>query len=74
MFSLETIIKDIKDREICHRENKFVVRHFSGGKNDDMKLYAVPIIKQNPETIVIHCGTNNLKTEKNQVKIADNML
>ena len=39
-----------------------------------MKLYAVPIIKQNPETIVIHCGTNNLKTEKDQVKIADNML
>ena len=39
-----------------------------------MKSYVVPTIKQNPETIVIHCGTNDLKTEKDHGKIADNIL
>ena len=51
------------------RENKFVVRQFSGAKTDDMKSYVVFTIKQNPETIVIHCGTNDLKTERDHGKL-----
>ena len=39
-----------------------------------MKLYVVSTIKQNPETIVICCGTNDLKTEKDHEMIADNIL
>ena len=49
------------------------MRHFPGAKKDDMKSYVVPTIKQNPDTIVIHCGTNDLKTEKDHEKIADNI-
>ena len=69
-----SIIKDIKGWEISNRKNKFVVRHFPGVKTDDMKSYVVPTIKQNPEKIVIHCGTNDLKTEKDHKKIADKIL
>ena len=39
-----------------------------------MKLYVAPTIKQNPETIVICYGTNDLKTEKDHEMIADNIL
>ena len=39
-----------------------------------MKLYVVPTIKQNPETIVVPCSTNDLKTEKDHGKIAENIL
>ena len=70
----DSIIKDIKGWEISDRENKFVVRHFPGAKTDDMISYVVPKIKQNPETIAIHSGTNDLKTEKDHRKIADNIL
>ena len=70
----DSIIKDVKVWEISYRENKFVVRHFSGAETDDMKSYVVPTIKHNPEIIVILCGTNDLKTEKDHEKIADNIL
>ena len=50
------------------------MRHFPGAKTDDTKSYVVPTSKQNPETIVIHCETNDLKTEKDRGKIADNIL
>ena len=50
------------------------MQHFPGAKTDDMKSYLVLTIKQNPETIVIHCGTNDLKTEKDHRKIADKIL
>ena len=53
------MIKDIKGWEISDRENKFVERHFSVAKADDMKSYVVPTVKQNPETIIIHCGTSD---------------
>ena len=33
-----------------------------------------PCIKQDPEKPVAHCGTNDLETEKDHVKIADNIL
>ena len=74
VFFGDSIIKDIKGLEISDRENKFFVRHFPGAKTDDMKSYVVPAIKQNPEAIVIHCGTNDLKTEKDHRKIADKIL
>ena len=49
------------------------MRHFPGAKTDNIKSYVVLIIKQNPETIVMHCDTNGLKTEKDPRKIADNI-
>ena len=54
----ESIIKNIKGWKISYRKNKFVVRHFSGAKTNNMKSYVFPTIKQNSETIVIHCGTS----------------
>ena len=50
------------------------MRHFPGTKTDDMKSYVIPTVKLNPETIVIHCGTNDLKTEKDHRKIANKIL
>ena len=70
VFVGDSIIKDIKDWEISDGENKFVVRHFP----DYIKLYVVPTIKLNPETIVVHCGLNDLKTEKDHKKMADIIL
>ena len=70
----DSIIRDAEGWEIFERENKFVVRHFPGAKTDNMKTCVVPTIKQNPETIVICCGTNDLKTEKDHGKVAENIL
>lgn len=39
-----------------------------------MKAYVVPTIKENPKMIVVHCGTNDLKTVKDHGKIADDIL
>lgn len=48
---------------ISDSESKFAVRHVSVEKTDDMKSYVVLTIKQNVETIEIHCSTNDLKIE-----------
>ena len=64
----------MKDWEISDRENKFVMRQFPGAKADDRKSCLVPTIKQNSETIIINCSTNDLKTEKYYRKIADKII
>ena len=47
---------------------------FPGAKTNNMKSLVVPKIKHNPETIVIHCESNDGKTEKDHRKIPDNIL
>ena len=59
----DSIIKAIKGLEISDRENKFAALHFPGVETDDRKSCVV-VIKQKTKTIVMHCSTNDLKTEK----------
>ena len=40
-----------------------MVKHFSGAKTKDVKPCIIPTFEQNPETIVIHKRTNDLKSD-----------
>ena len=40
---------------------KVVVKHFSSAKTKDMKSYVIPTVEQNPDHIILHTGTNDLK-------------
>ena len=48
--------------KLSNEKNKVVVKHFSGAKAKDMESYIILTLKQNPETIIIHSGTNDLKS------------
>ena len=66
----DSIVKDVKGWKLSEDKNKVVVKHFSGAKTKDMESYIIPTLEQNPETIIIHSGTNNLKSDSSPEKIA----
>ena len=44
------------------RTCKVVEKNFSGVKTKDMKSYVIPTVEQKPDNIILHTGTNTLKT------------
>ena len=47
---------------MSNRTRKVVVKRFSGAKTKDMKSYVIPAVDQKPDNIILHTGTNALKT------------
>ena len=39
------------------------MKTFPGAKTDDMDSYIVPTLKRQPDTLIIHCGTNDLRKD-----------
>ena len=69
----DSIVKKVKGWELSTKDDLFVVRSFPGAKTDDMESYIKPTLKNKPERIIIHCGTNDLKNSTPQ-SIAENIL
>ena len=59
---VDSMVKDIKGWKMSNCTWKVVVKHLSGAKNKDMKSYVIPTIEQKPDNIILHTGTNDLKT------------
>ena len=68
----DSIVK-IKGWKLSTKDDLFVRRSFPGAKTDDMESYIKPTLKDKPERIIIHCGTNNLKNSTPQ-STAENIL
>ena len=61
----DSIIRGIRKQEInrnVHQYNSFV-KTFPGGTTEDMESYIIPTLKRNPDVLIIHCGTNDLRKE-----------
>ena len=56
------MIKDIKGWKMSSHTRKVVVKHLSGAKTKDIKSYVIPTVEQKPDNIILHTGTNDLKT------------
>ena len=54
-------MKDVKVCNSSDKKNKVVVKHHSGAKTKGIESYIIPTLEQNPETVILNCGTNNLK-------------
>ena len=52
--------------KLSTKDDLFVVRSFPGAKTDGMESHIKPTLKNKPERIIIHCGTNDLKNSKPQ--------
>ena len=65
----DSIVKDVKGWKLSDDKNKVVVKYFSGAKTKDMESYIIPNLEQNPETIIIHSGTNDLKSDSSPEEI-----
>ena len=58
----DSMVKYIKGWKMSSRTHKVVVKYFSGAKSKDMKSCVIPTVEQKPDDIILHTGTNDLKT------------
>ncbi len=73
----DSIVKGIQGHKmkeaINHCENVFV-RSFAGANTDAMNSYVCPTIKKAPNRIILHCGTNDLRSKESPWIIAENII
>ena len=70
----DSMIKDVYGWELSDREEKVVVKHFSGSATEDMKNYIQLPLKRDPDRIIIHVGTNDLRSSQDSVTIVKNIV
>jgi len=67
------MIKNIEGYRLSTQDCRVVVKSFSGATTVCMTDYIKSSLKHKPDTIILHCGTNNLKT-KDSKTICSNIL
>ena len=55
-------------------DEKIVVKSFSGATVDCMNSHVCPTIKRNPGRIILHCGTNDLRSKVTPKDIAEEII
>ena len=58
----DSIIKYVKGWELSNATERVTVKSFSGATVDDMKDFIKPILRKNPEKLILHIGTNDLRS------------
>ena len=59
----DSIVKHVDHRKMS-RNNTVKVRSFRGAKIEDIHHYTTPLLWEEPSTLKIHTGTNNLASEE----------
>ena len=70
----DSMIKDVYGWELSDREEKVVLKHFSGSTTEDMKTYIQPPLKRDPDRVIIHVATNDLRSSQDPETIAKNII
>ena len=65
----DSIIKGIRKQEINRsvRHMNTFVKTFPGATTDDMESYMIPTLNREPDYLIIHCGTNDLRRDEPEV-------
>ena len=58
----DSIIKEIKGWDLSDKNNSVVIKTFPGASTKCMKSYIQPTTDKNPDVVVLHCGTNDLRS------------
>ena len=73
----DSIVKDIKAHKLKRSlsiKEKIYVKSFSGATVNDMVDYARPTIRKEPDLIVLHVGSNDLRSNKTANNIASDVV
>ena len=70
----DSITKNIYGWELSDNEKKVVVKHFSGSTTEDMKTYIETPLRRDLDRVIIHVGTNDLRSSQDLVTIAKNII
>ena len=64
----------MKGWKLSDKKNKVVVKYFRRAKTKDMECYIIPALEQNPDAIIIHSGTNDLKRNSSPEETAKDII
>lgn len=70
----DSIVKNIYGQKMgSNTKSRVVVKYFSGATTADMEHYIKPTLERNPDHVILHVGTNDLKTT-DALKVAENIV
>ena len=70
---IKKVFGDKLSRQLDNKHH-VVVRSFGGAKTRCMEDYIKPTVKLAPKQIILHCGTNNLRSNEDPETIAKNIM
>ena len=69
----DSMVNGIDEKRLSQKYGNVKVFHFSGARIEDLNHYIVPIIKNKPDYLILHVGTNDSTTNSSR-KIVDDLL
>ena len=63
------MVKNIYGQSYSDNTSNVFVKSISGAKMKCMKSYIIPTVKLEPDAIVIHCGTDDLRRQEHSEEI-----
>ena len=73
----DSMVKNIKSWKLkrsCDKGEQIFVNSFPGANVHEMRTYCKPSIEKKPDCLIIHCGTNELRTNKSDVEISTEII
>ena len=73
----DSIVKDIKPylmKKAIPACSKMWIKSFSGATTECMNDYVTPSLKSKPDIVLLHCGTNDLRSDLSPETIAKNII
>ena len=62
----DSILSKLEGWKMSYKNNRVIINDFPGSTVDDLKDHIKPIVRREPDRIIIHIGTNNLRQDKPQ--------
>ena len=67
------MVNGIDEKRLSKKHSNVKVFHFSGARIEDFNQYIAPIIKKQPDYLILHARTNDATTNTSK-KIVDDLL
>ena len=70
----DSIVKEVKGHLLSTKKENVVVKTFSGATTQHMYDYVKPTLEMEPDQLIIHVGTNDLKKCDDNKEVAKNII
>ena len=67
----DSIVNGIDEKRLSKKHGNVKVFHFSGARIDDINQYIIPIIKKQPDYLILYVGTNDATTNASKKIVHD---
>ena len=65
----DSIVQHVHGWELSDAKQRMAVKSFSGSKTEDMADYLKPLMRNTPDEIIVHVGTNDVKDHTKSAEV-----